>query len=461
MKRLLIAVMTLLLILSFTSCSRDTALSPVDSPAMGSADVEQIALEMVAETGWPTDPVSLMMVTEPDGRCPLIHLVSREQVTENIAHYHFEVITGEGDYDRIGLHRVVRERRPYRPIRARKSIMFQHGDVKDFVGVFLPGVNQPNTPDDFGIAVHLAAEGIDVWGIDQAWTLVPTEETDFTFMADWGMQRQVDDARIAMGVARFVRCWTGSGFGKMIFSGFSSGVWTGYALLNHETQLPYGRRHVRGFIPVDGLFKTDDPIWSAMGEGWVASYGEMLAAGIYNDTSPFPLFSSLARTDPDGDSPLVPGFTNLQAALWLGIGQIFSEEVATHYLAGIWEEGMPVGLQFMSIEEWLDFMEFAPPYEALLFEYDLSMILAGDETPFDDYLGEITVPVFNVAAAGGLGEATTYTMSLLGSDDTEALMIQLFPDEDILTEFGHVDLFTAYNAPELVWEPILDWIEDH
>ena len=50
---------------------------------------------------------------------------------------------------------------------------------------------------------------------------------------------------------------------------------------------------------------------------------------------------------------------------------------------------------------------------------------------------------------------------MLGSKDIENLTIQLRSPEEILFDFGHIDIFIAENAPELVWEPLLSWIEEH
>ena len=66
--------------------------------------------------------------------------VAREIVTADIAHYTYGVRTGPGKYDRIRVHRVVRETRPGKPLKAAKNLFFQHGDCKDFMGMCLPGM---------------------------------------------------------------------------------------------------------------------------------------------------------------------------------------------------------------------------------------------------------------------------------------------------------------------------------
>ena len=100
--------------------------------------------------------------------------------------------------DVIALHRVVKEDQPNQPIRTKKTI-------------FLTGTLSATTPDDFGAAVYWARHDVDIWGIDQAWNLVPAETADPGFMADWGVDKQVRDLGDAVKIARLARRnWFGS-----------------------------------------------------------------------------------------------------------------------------------------------------------------------------------------------------------------------------------------------------------
>ena len=84
-----------------------------------------------------------------------------------------------------------------------------------------------------------------------------------------------------------------------------------------------------------------------------------------------------------------------------------------------------------------------------------------EDVPWDDYLGDITVPIFNVGAAGGLGTISEYTLGLVGSSDVTSLVVALYPADYIMVDFGHIDIFIADNAQSLVWMPVLDWVNDH
>jgi len=71
------------------------------------------------------------------------------------------------------------------------------------------------------------------------------------------------------------------------------------------------------------------------------------------------------------------------------------------------------------------------------------------------------VPVLYVGAGGGFGDFGLYTTTLLGSTDVQTHIVQLQPDPARLFDFGHADLFNATDAPSLVWQPILDWLQAH
>jgi hypothetical protein len=87
-------------------------------------------------------------------------------------------------------------------------------------------------------------------------------------------------------------------------------------------------------------------------------------------------------------------------------------------------------------------------------------MIANLPTPYTDHLGDITLPVFDLGAAGGVGPYTAATTSYLGSTDVQVLYVSVGAPDPAL-EFGHVDLFTASNAPTLVWQPVLEWVQDH
>lgn len=195
MKRTVVCCLLCLGVLFFAGCARDdhpttpAAVEP-SSPECG-VDPAAIAGQIVAATGWETDSDAIVPVERPQSGRPVhpgeLFDWGREILWSDVAHYWWDIPVGSGTYDRIRLHRVVRERRPNKPIHTSEAVFLQHGAFVGFVK-FIFGSASPGTPDDHSAAVYLARNDIDVWGIDQNWALVPAGTTDFSFMEDWGIQ---------------------------------------------------------------------------------------------------------------------------------------------------------------------------------------------------------------------------------------------------------------------------------
>jgi len=464
MKRTYLFAILLVISTLIAACSADRAVAP-DPESVGNLQVvnrEQATTEILNLAGWHVEEEGVLPDPDPDKALGLVLDFNRVEVAEGIFHYRWEIQVGMDPMDVIALHRVVKEGRHNQPIRTKKAVFLQHGDAKDFAGMFLPGTLSSTTPDDFGAAVYWARRNVDVWGIDQAWNLVPAETTEFGFMADWGIDKQARDLGDAIAIARMARRSLGNGYGKMILLGYSSGSATGYALINAETQLPPGLRQVGGWIPADYSPVTDDLEWNEIANCLnVPEYQSMMDNGEYGYFVGFDFLGLLARDDPDGDSPVFPGFTNLQTAMYVGAGPVFGVG-DVHYLAGVWEDELPVDFVHLTVDQWLDFMIAGTPWEPVKFQLDYSVWGCMEtDVPWDDHFGEITVPVLNVAPAGGVGPTTHYCLGLLGSSDITDMVIQTMPDGEALFDFGHIDLWIADVAPNLVWEPILEWIEAH
>ncbi len=447
----------------FFGCQEDVGLNPVggDSRAGNDLVAEQIAADLVRSADWePGEDISLPPL---DGkRNPAILDFQREIIAGDIAHYSLQLRVGPGQYDVIGIHRVVRERRPGQPIRTHRNLFLQHGSSKDFVGMWLPGLTSPTTPDDFGMAVYLARHDVDVWGIDQSWTLVPASETNTDFMIDWGLERQVPDLRLAVAVARATRILTGSGATKMILAGYSNGIPSSISVVNEETQLPPGLRNVGGYIPFDCPIKAEPGSLVQTTLAFYSEYYQSLHdAGLYAEVVLFHPMAELARCCPDDPSPYDPSLTNLQYVLVMSAGAVLLPGHPFHYWAGYLDpEGMPTGLRYTTWDLWLDFLDTGTAYEPIIWSVDWTGYVSGAiDTPYDDHLAEVRVPILNVTPAGGFAETTLYGLSLLGSTDVQTIIPAM--GVPVLEEYAHIDLFTYEGSEQLVWQPVLEWIVDH
>jgi hypothetical protein len=412
--------------------------------------------------------VGAVLLGRPALATERIEQVERHRLVDNIYEYSWIISTGNDAHHRVGVHRVVKEEHGC-PRPSDQAIFLVHGDFWNFTAAFLRGGSSPDS-----MPVFLARRGVDVWGIDLGWTLVPGDTTDFRFMRHWGLQRDIDDLEKALSFARSVRTQTGSPDNRLVLLGWSRGGWTCYGLLNQESQERREERNVRAYIPVDNSFKIQDPAIKGTICGFADATAADLAAGIYAYSSALNVeLGQLAITDPNGESPIFgPPYTNLDASLTVGAalyqlnGPTFFAEFY-HFVGGtfpggdIW--GIPNGLVYTPISRWNNFLVSASPFEAVRMEHDTYTISCGaHSTPFDNHLNDITVPVLYVGAGGGFGRYGLYTLTLLvGSQDVSNLIVSFYPPEQAAFDFGHGDLFLAQDAKDLVWSPIYQWLSEH
>jgi len=474
MRKIYFIALTLCLMTLMVGCSEDRITAPTtgldnSTNLVNGLDPEILAADLIQATGWELGAdVQLPDKTRMLDRRHSHHFpaMTREVITGNIAHYTLELRVGDEPNDVIRIHRVVKERAPYRPIRTAHNLFMLHGDGAGFVPAFLLSTLTDAMPAEHAMPVFLAQHGVDVWGIDMAWVQVPAETTDRSFMADWGLQKDLDDLRLALGVARFTRLFTGNGLGKLNLMGWSRGCMTGYAYVNEESQMPERRRHVGGYIPAESWLKTQT--YQENECAYAADLEGMLADGLFADDSGDFLgwMVGLARSEPDAISPVFgEPYTNLTAILAFGSQTylVSPTPVNYHIMAGTFDaDGLPTGFQYADSEVWLDFVSNWAPYEPLRMEMETEWAVCGDPAhpvPFDDHLGDITVPVFYLGAHGGFGEEGLYTLDLLGSSDVSHHIVSFTGDP--FTDFAHADLFNADNAEAAAWVPVLDWLEAH
>ncbi len=348
---------------------------------------------------------------------------------------------------------------------APKGVFLVHGDAWNFDGAFRGG-----TSANESIAVYLASQGIDVWGIDLGWTLVGPGVGDFSFMRGWGLQRDIDDTEKALTFARSVRAQTGSSASKLALLAWSRGGWIGYGLLNEEAQKPDAQRQVRAFVPVDTTFKVDDSAARARTCAVESAVNNQIQSGVYEtDNRSLAQLGGRAKTAPDGPAAASGApETNLQASLTLGAapsGAPFAPNY--HFVAGSFPHAdvthVPTGLVYTDVSRWNDFLASATPFEPSLMIRDTLAISCdpGLTSPFDNHLKDVTVPVLYEGAGGGFGRSGLYSLTLLGSKDVSTHLVSFYPSEMAALDFGHVDLFYARDAQQLVWAPIYQWLYNH
>lgn len=388
--------------------------------------------------------------------------VTRTVVAGRIAHYRFDLTVGPGEHDRIRLHRVVREHAPWFPAATPRAAFLAHGDGWGFEPTFLNAVAAPGVPADRSPAVVLAEAGVDVWGVDFRWALVPPETTGFSFMEPWGLGTSAEDLDLALALARSVRLLTGSGLGKLHLVGYSRGGTVGWIQLGAETQRPSARRHLRGFVAVDHTFKTADEAIRQEACAYHDTVQGYLDSGFYASGFSFVAeVGDLATAAPEEESPFFPGLSNADLAEWLGASAAGGAIPYLHSVGGLIDpETFETELLYTRPERWFTFLSAVSHFQPLRIDLDGAAILCDElDSPYDDHLAEIAVPVLYVGAAGAYGAAGLHTTTLIASADVSSLIVSetAVPEED----WGHNDLVLAEDGAALVWQPILDWIESH
>lgn len=393
---------------------------------------------------------------------------TRTEVADGVAHYQYTMRVGPGEFDIVRIHRVVRERKPYRPIRTKGQVFMMHGAQLNFEAIFL-NAGAETLSRQTSVALYLASRRIDVWGMDFAWTLVPPDTTDFSFMEDWGVERDVDHALDALAIARVIRLFTGQGFGRMNLLGYSYGVAVTYAAAGRETQKHRRRRHIGGIIPVDALMK-----YSPMDEASrvnaclvAADIRNTLASGMLENSSGllFNTLSALATNAPDDPSPVFQGLTNRQAALFAGTNTfLLGPPLAPfwHFVGGQFDDsGLPADLLYTDPSRWINLLGSLPPYMPEQARLDLRASLCNeDEVSIDDHLVEIRNPILYIGAGGGFGTIGDFTSTLTKSRDITQFTVSLQSDEMRSIDFGHGELFLGKDAKNLVWKRLYKWLVD-
>ncbi|MFY0526280.1 hypothetical protein ACN28I_25130 [Archangium gephyra] len=409
----------------------------------------------------------------------------REHVVDDVYHYRIRLSVGRTANDVITLHRVVREKAAGRPVRAPESLFLVHGDAWNFQGAFMASTLSAEADDRHSIAVYLAKKGVDVWGIDLRWTHTPLETQDFSFMKGWNLGTHAQDVGTGLTVARAVRTLTGSGNKKMNLLGWSRGALVSYAYMNAETQLPPGRRHVSGFIPVDMVMKfgpeaEQQRLWACVR---AAVGGLVLQSGRVegNLSGPGAGMSILqvgqaATYWPDAPAQIpgveLPPMNFRQLGLTVGAAtfslltnEAFGIQPAVpfyHFTAGAFgSDGLPAGLQHVDPQPFFDFLSTARPYQSFTELVESERMMCGDASlPYDDHLAQVKVPVLYVGAAGGFGSYGVHSTKLLGSKDVSVHLVHK-PGMPRVADYGHADLFLARDAAADVWEPIYQWMKKH
>ncbi|MFN8256402.1 MAG: hypothetical protein U0W24_11965 [Bacteroidales bacterium] len=392
----------------------------------------------------------------PVGKSRLLNM-KRSELPGGIAHYEFELRMGDGPFDVVGIHRVVKEYKPYHSVKTNGDIFMVHGGIMDFNSNFLiAGATNINAKTSS--PVYLASKNIDVWGIDLGWTKVPVETTDFSFMKGWGVEKDINHTLAAMSFSRLVRGISSQNYDKMNLLAFANLVTICYGAAGKETQIPSCLHNIKGLIPIDEELICSDEEWvHAFREETCNSaevYKEMIENGIYQDNlgTTFNYFAELALTEPEAKSPIFEGMTNYEAIMVIGTMTSPNQ----HFVGGNLN-----GLFYSDLTRFINGLYSLKPYQPAqeFYEYAVCSCNKENVVSFDDYVGNIKLPIFYIGAGGGVGAVGIYSTTLTSSTDITTLVVSVTDDKSV--DYGIADLNMGNNSDKLVWEPLRKWLVDH
>lgn len=392
--------------------------------------------------------------------------LAREHVTADIFHYTVTLRVGATPNARLRIHRIVRELAPWLPRPTANAVMLLHGDFATFVTNFAPSLADPSSGVG-GLAPHLAARNIDVWGVDRRWTIPTAPDADVSDFADMGVVQETDDIGRALAFARATRAATGSGPGRIALGGFSHGAQLAYLYAALDGGRPAALRQVRAVVALDiyaEIAPEDAQLRASACANSAVEY-DLLAQGFVDSPNDFLIaLGELDRTAPDEPSPFFDDSTNRRALLAIAAETHRFVPLTLHYhlVAPVLEAGEPTGLRestFAAVDAWF---AGAPPHSSMREVADLDALWCGTSPPpIVAPLSQIRVPVLYLGAAGGIGDHGVFTTTQLGTTDVTTLIVRRFGPDRLLEDFGHGDLLFATDAPALAWQPLASWLLHH
>jgi hypothetical protein len=181
---------------------------------------------------------------------------------------------------------------------------------------------------------------------------------------------------------------------------------------------------------------------------------ELLNAGEYNNPwgVDFIGLGQVVLANPNGHD-IHPVLTNIQ---------ILNAAVTDHSAGWHFLGGNPFALSYSDTMRMPRLAVNLAPHQPRLIFYELSACGCPDlDVSYDDYLELIELPILHISAEGS-DNSDDYTSSLTKTSDYTRLHIK-DPDPTVPPEynFGHADLWLAYDAPEWVWLPLRQWLVAH
>lgn len=300
-------------------------------------------------------------------------------------------------------------------------------------------------------AGRLAADGYDVWLVDQRHTsLAPgaceSGQADCSVMAEWDFDAFSDDGLLALAAVRLLNPGQ-----KPVIGGFSAGANTATAVVNRAPN------EVAGLFLYEGSFTTQDPTIVAHNTATCNALEVAIGAGQFYDPSAqlYGPVLRLAETDPSGLSPIPvfpPGTTNQMAMFY-----VFSVPPPAGALSPT-----PNFVRCIADFTTQQFVYTNPSrlfqvgpkfdnYASLPAMRDLACGLAGQDSRHIDNLSAYRGSLLAYVEGTGFGPAMFDTIALF--DHARSITIEHH------SELGEADPYFGHDWESNFYAPLRDWLD--
>ena len=362
-------------------------------------------------------------------------------------------IPPNGQYDKIGLHRLVNTGTTIK------------GVVLMLPGTYLSGEGWTSNPptDNFtktekdSQAMYWANRGFDVYALDYRTHFVPTNlnSTQLEFMANWGYDQWISDIKEAVNKVKEV-----SGAKKIFIAGFSFG---GFASMYYSTK--YWQEDLKGIILLDGgaNIKTANA---------TNSYNLTAVLKQENDTMKWALEApnlpgstgtpsgwlfqkQFAAQNPEAPAeyppgtPLTPTINPANNKTWANITEYFAYRIP---LAGGNTGGNNMNITVISQAQ-ANMDRYWPDRLNLERNAINDWTNCPDVTyDFNEYYSTMSLPIIS------------FTSELFGlSRSLGAVVNTTNPDnkQTLLPSYGHMDILCGLYSARDISEPVYQWMVNH
>ncbi len=365
-----------------------------------------------------------------------------------------KAIVPNGPYDRIGLHRLVK------PGVTSKGAVFidpvLYGSGEQLIS------NSPSSnysiDESSSQPIYWANRGFEVYSIDWRAHFLPATMNKSQAGAvaiNWGYAQYINDMKEAVDKTKEV-----SGNSRIFLAGFS---WGGVVAMFYASQ--YWQQDLKGLILLDGGYNTIKSANITNSVNATTVLNAVRANGnvaqefpglIYNASSGMLFAYQYAVQNPGAPAewplgtPLQPTINPLTNKTWTNITEYFAYQMNSIKFTNVYAG-------YGNIAAIMRFWAGCDRYWPMRLGAEQNAIYDWNNYPFltydyDDHYKEINVPTLTLRTAmWGIPSYGNYTNGMATTDFTRM----------VLSNYGHLDVYTGQYSARDVSEPVYQWMLSH